>query len=401
MRAVKSVLTAAGNLKLKYPDDNEDIIMLRSIIDVNLPKFLAHDLPLFAGITSDLFPGVTLPKPDYEVLNAAVAETCQKTNLQNTNFFLEKIQQIYEMMIVRHGFMITGMPMGGKTSAYRTLAGALAEVHSKGLMDENKVQITVINPKSITMGQLYGQFDPVSHEWSDGILAVSYRKFAQDTTPDRKWLMFDGPVDAVWIENMNTVLDDNKKLCLMSGEIIQLSPTTNLIFEPMDLEQASPATVSRCGMIYMEPSSLGWRPIVKSWIAQLPSTLNDKPKTLLNNLFERFVDPTLQAIRKGGFRELVQTSDSNLVNSLMNLLDCQFDKFQIPVADENKSKPTPKFTMDPKEILVIIEGTYIFAHIWAFGGPLISDSREKFNVFMRKMLTTGLNEDERSKFGKF
>ncbi|XP_017769738.1 PREDICTED: dynein heavy chain 7, axonemal-like [Nicrophorus vespilloides] len=376
MRAVKSVLRAAGTLKLRYPKEKEDILILRSIKDVNLAKFLVHDVPLFQGITSDLFPGVNLPEPDYVILNKAIQDTCDEQNLQNTDFFLEKVQQLYEMIIVRHGLMLVGLPFGGKTCSYRVLADALGLVQERGGMNEHKAIYTVMNPKSITMGQLYGQFDPVSHEWSDGVLAVSYRQFAMSTTDERKWLIFDGPVDAIWIENMNTVLDDNKKLCLMSGEIIQLAPTTNLIFEPMDLEVASPATVSRCGMIYLEPLSLGWEPLLKSWINALPPALEDF-QNLVYNLFIRFIGPILWLIRQGGVSEMATTSDSNLLQSTMNLFDCFMDDFYDEKFMENTND------LDTRAQL---EGSFFFSCIWGMGATLYAESRHKFNALFRGLL---------------
>uniref|UniRef100_A0A668UPC9 Dynein heavy chain hydrolytic ATP-binding dynein motor region domain-containing protein n=1 Tax=Oreochromis aureus TaxID=47969 RepID=A0A668UPC9_OREAU len=232
-------------------------------MDVNVAKFLAPDAPLFQGVISDLFPGVVLPKPDYDLLLKALSDNIAKLYLQPVPWFIGKITQVYERMLMHHGFMIVGDPLGGKTSAYKVLAPTLGDLYNAKLMDEFAVKFCIINPK--TMGQLYGCFYPACHEWSDGVLATSFGNQAISTSEDRQWIIFDGPIDAVWIEHMNTVLDDNKKLCLMSGEIIQMSPKMSLILETADLEQASPAT--------MEPHQLGWSPLRDSYMNTLPETL--------------------------------------------------------------------------------------------------------------------------------
>ena len=128
--------------------------------------------------------------------------------------------------------------------------------------------------------------------------------------------MFDGPVDALWIESMNTVLDDNKKLCLNSGQIIPLSNQMTMMFEVEDLAVASPATVSRCGMVYMEPGSLGSQPLVDSWLEVLHEPLRKlRPKStvpMLSKLFDKYLDVSLRFMRKN-CPEPVPSANNNLV----------------------------------------------------------------------------------------
>uniref|UniRef100_A0A7S0KGM2 Dynein heavy chain n=1 Tax=Micromonas pusilla TaxID=38833 RepID=A0A7S0KGM2_MICPS len=383
MRAVIAVLRAAGNLKRRFPDEDEHVLMLRSIIDVNLCKFLSQDVPLFEGIISDLFPGVVLPKSDYTLMEKAMREACAEMNLQEDPYFFLKTTQLYEMIVVRHGLMLVGAPFSGKTMSYRVLARALSIMAERGEEGQVKCEYHCVNPKSITMGQLYGQNDPQTHEWQDGVLAKVYKGCASDPSPNRKWVMLDGPVDAIWIENMNTVLDDNKKLCLNSGEIVAMQGLMNMIFEVQDLAVASPATVSRCGMVYVQPSLLGWRPVMVSWLDTLPAGVTEAHKEQITALFDWLVPPCLRVATK--ICKMPQPmQEINLAQSLMRLFDSLLDEFKEPANIES---------MKEALVSVWIDSLFLFSLVWSIGASVDEEGRAKFDSYLRRLMFNDVPEE--------
>ncbi|KAG5499406.1 hypothetical protein JIQ42_04223 [Leishmania sp. Namibia] len=382
MRAVKAVLTAAGRLKRAYPNEDEMVLMLRSIQDVNLPKFLSQDVELFKGIVSDLFPGVQLPAPDYANMHNALVTVTTEDNLQLTAYFEEKIFQTYEMICVRHGMMLVGYSYGGKTKGLQSLAAALG-VMEQTSKSEHRARMITINPKSVTMTQLYGKVE-LSGEWTDGILSSRFRQLAQDASEDRVWLVLDGPVDAVWIENMNTVLDDNKKLCLQNGDIIPMSKRMNLIFEVQDLAHASPATVSRCGMVYVEPQSLGWACLLQSFLNTLPPLMTETPQLVdtLRSLIDAIMVDMLDVTRKRT-RSMVPQSASTLVASFATLLSCFLHGFDEEAA---MTQAAGDERVHARNMVMRVEGWFLFSLVWSVGGCLEHRDRDMFSAALHDLL---------------
>ena len=390
MRAVKSVLVAAGQLKRKEPETNEDILLIRAMRDSNIPKFLEQDLPLFSGIVSDLFPGIKVPFVDYGKLQTAIEKTLDSMQLQRVPTFITKVIQVHETQLVRHGMMVVGESGSGKSTNVKVLAQALGTLYEDKVVDKDgfykNVDRLILNPKSITAGELYGEFNLMTNEWRDGIVPKLVRDCVNalnEGSDNRKWIIFDGPVDAVWIENMNTVLDDNKTLCLANSERIKLPHTLHMLFEVQDLKVASPATVSRCGMVYVEQVHVGMFSLVRSWgQTTLKNLIGLKHSKAITTFIEQHLEACIDFIRLDCL-EKVATSNNQLTVSLLNLIESKL------ITEEE-----PKTIVAEHDLVVAL---IIWCIVWTIGGNLIDASRPKFHEFCRNRFQTVLA----SKFQEF
>ncbi|KAG3118423.1 Dynein heavy chain 6, axonemal [Phytophthora idaei] len=379
LRAVKSVLVMAGSLKRANPDLNEDVTLIRALRDSNIPKFLADDLPLFHAIVLDLFPGTDIPPNDYGELQASLEEEITKAGLQKVPTYITKVIQLFDIFNVRFGGTLVGPTGAGKTSCYRTLQSTMTSLRAKGSKNPvyQTVYARVLNPKCISMGELYGEFNEATQEWHDGLASTIMREAVADETSDVKWTVFDGPIDALWIENMNTVLDDNMTLCLANGERIKLKNEMKMLFEVMDLAVASPATVSRIGVVYMTATDLGWMPFVKTWMEkELPSDFPPDGLKRLEFLITSYVEKCIQFVRKKSF-ELVPTVDMNLATSLCHLFACLF----------SSANGVDYLAMQNEEMLELLDKIFAFSLFWSVGATMTADTHEQFDNFARELMT--------------
>jgi dynein heavy chain len=184
--------------------------------------------------------------------------------------------------------MIVGAPMSNKSSILKVYLSSLP-VYYKSQNLQKSVKCKFINPKSITGPQLFGFVNKKTMEFNEGICSKTLRSYFEDTSEDTKLLTFDGPVDTLWIENMNSVLDDTKKLCLENSDQIRLDEKTFIIFEIDDLSQASLATISRCGMVYTDRVNIKYEDFFESWIETLPESYKQNDFVeLIKELFYKY-----------------------------------------------------------------------------------------------------------------
>ncbi|KAJ3404107.1 Dynein heavy chain 2, axonemal, partial [Chytridiales sp. JEL 0842] len=368
LRALTSALRSAGARKRQDINSPDDVVLLCSMRENNIPKLTAEDVPLFNGILSDLFPGVEATTADYTEFRNALLEEIKSAELQASEAIITKVIQLYETKLSRHGVMVVGDTGSGKSTVWKLLQSTLSKL-AKG-KPENYVPVKTfpVNPKALSLGELYGEFNLSTNEWTDGILSSVMRVACSDEKKDQKWIILDGPVDTLWIESMNTVLDDNKVLTLINGERIALPEQVSLLFEVENLSTASPATVSRAGMIYMDYQDLGWRPFIESWV----QTRTEKQSAdILRRLIEKYLPQTLEF--KKSCEELVPVPEIGAVKSFTTLFDSVATLENGVDPDDADSYPR------------MIELWFLFSVIWSMGGSLTDESRKRFDMFLREI----------------
>jgi dynein heavy chain 1 len=399
LRALKAVLLSAGSSRRTHcagatrgsQQDFEQEILVTCVCETLKPKLVDEDIPLFESLVRDVFPDVVTPVTGYEKLKGCILELCQLSCYVAAENWIEKIYQIYLLQKTHHGVMLVGLPGSGKTSAWRTLLQAVSI--TSGVEHVSYV----IDPKVLSKDELYGALDYNTREWTDGLFTHILRKIVDNVRNENKkfhWIVFDGDVDPEWAENLNSVLDDNKLLTLPNGERLPFPANARLLFEVQNLDFATPATVSRCGMVWFGEDTLAPADLFAHYFSKLRHQCiagdisNEKGGGLFLATQQECADFLEPHFAEDGLvcaclsvaarmEHVMKFSKLRALESLFTLLTAGVRR----VLDYNSSHED--FPLSTVILEKYLTNYLVFSLVWSFCGDLLSTGREQLEAVMR------------------
>lgn len=335
LRSMKAVLRLGGTLIHEYlteracgkvnpsPEEifeKESEIIIKSLRVNTLSKLTFDDALLYNNLIADIFPGAPIKEIDYAELRPAIEESVKELKLQLVEAQIQKVLQLYEALRQRMGVVLVGPGGSGKSTLLLILRRALQRLGKV-------IPQYIMNPKALPRTQLLGYMDNDTREWFDGVLTEAARKVVKEETSVLSWIVCDGDIDPEWVESLNSVLDDNKLLTMPNGVRIQFGDNVNFIFETHSLEFASPATVSRTGIIYLSEEDVDPKMMVTSWLVEQPEDVRDKLERWINDYFYKAIDALLATGKL-----IVDTTRTGLVASGLSQLQGCTGKAQFALA---------------------------------------------------------------------
>lgn len=257
--------------------DTELELVVQAIRTDTLSKLTYSDSIKFDKLLSDVFSGIQFNKSNNAGLATVAQEVSNALGYIANNRQIMKCVELFEQLKQRMGVVIVGPSGSGKTTIRNIL------IHTLKKMGKDIKQY-IFNPKSMPRQQLLGYIDTETRQWTDGVLTLHSVQVTSEPANVTSWIVCDGDVDPEWIESLNSVLDDNRLLTLPSGWRIQFGPNVNFIFETDDLSYASPATVSRMGIVYMSEDELN----LDDYSGAFLTNSNDDEKLLLGPLINEY-----------------------------------------------------------------------------------------------------------------
>ena len=292
LRALKTVLKSCGSLlhsvkknssggsggSVKLDALQETELIVKAARFNTMSKLTFSDSRRFDALLKDIFPHVKISEFEYDELKKALVQVFAEHKLIFNSIQLKKALEVYEQLRQRMGVVIVGPSGSGKSVLWRMLKEALTRTG-------RQIKTYVMNPKAIPRHQLLGHIDVDTREWTDGVLTAASRQVIKEPVSVQSWIVCDGDIDPEWIESLNSVLDDNRLLTMPSGDRIQFGPNINFVFETDDLSCASPATISRMGMIFLSDEDTDVKAIVDSWLQNEPDETRAQTESLISQYF--------------------------------------------------------------------------------------------------------------------